>query len=370
MRIGYLAPDLGHHHGWAHYSLETILGVQRAGIEVKVLAAHNSPLIEDLPMQCTLPSLAPLEPRLILKLAQCIPETRAYLADCDLVHSMAEPYAPLANWVRNKRPFVQGGIGSYLQIEAWQRFPTTVLYRQAISRSQLVCISHYSAQVAHQVFPNSQPEVVTLGVDTSRFDKLPPASEPDHTPTILTVGGVKKRKGTLELIRALPAVRDKIPDVRCVILGKVHAEEKYVAQVQSEIEQLGLSDCVYMPGFVSEAELLGWYQTADVFVLPSMNDGWKFEGFGLVHLEASAAGVPVIGTTNNGTEDAIVHGETGLLVNQDNVETELPDAILSILQHPDRAKSMGAAGKKYAQSQTWDHVAEQTIAIYERLLSG
>lgn len=368
MRIGFLAPDLGHHHGWGHYSLETIRAIQRAGHAVVVLAAHNSPLIADLEMHRLLPTIAPLEAHSLLKQWQLRPTVRRLLADCDLIHATAEPYAPLAHWVRGERPMVQGGVGSYVQIDRWQRFPATWLYRRAIAGAQLVCISHYTARIARQTFPRSQPQVVTLGVDAARFAELPPAPVDTDAPIILSVGGVKKRKGTLPLVRAVAQVREIIPDVRCVILGSTRAEDHYVSLVQAAIDDLHLRDCVHMPGFVSEAELLGWYRAASVFVLPSMNDRWKFEGFGLVHLEASAAGVPVIGTTGSGVEDAIIHGETGLLVDQARVETDLPAAILRILGDPAQARQMGLAGKRHAQSQTWDHVAAQTLAIYAQLL--
>ncbi|MDP1125088.1 glycosyltransferase, partial [Klebsiella pneumoniae] len=89
-----------------------------------------------------------------------------------------------------------------------------------------------------------------------------------------------------------------------------------LAKVQEQARALGLAECVHLPGQVSEEELRGWYQHADVFALPSLTVGEKFEGFGLAFLEASACGLPVIGTTGSGVAEAVRDGETGLLVPQ------------------------------------------------------
>jgi phosphatidylinositol alpha-1,6-mannosyltransferase len=121
---------------------------------------------------------------------------------------------------------------------------------------------------------------------------------------------------------------------------------------------------------VPEETLLAWYGAADVFALPSMNVGRKFEGYGLTYLEASAAGLPVIGTTDCGAEDAIINGKTGLLISQTDVTSALPTAIMSLLTDPQQAVQMGAAGHEHAQHQTWDRVAQRVMALYEQQLGN
>jgi glycosyltransferase involved in cell wall biosynthesis len=231
--------------------------------------------------------------------------------------------------------------------------------------------------------PGIKTVVVNNGVDVERFAGISRRKftestgetsvgqgeiYPKHIPTVLTVGGVKARKGTLELVRAMALVHEQIPDVHCIVIGSTDAEPLYTQTVRARIERLGLNDCVHMLGFVPEDVLMDWYANADVFVLPSMNVGWKFEGYGLAHIEASAAGLPVIGTTNCGAEDAIDDGVTGLLVEQARVEELLPSAILRLLTDKTLAAPMGAAGREKARRQTWDHVAAQMLAIYETAL--
>jgi phosphatidylinositol alpha-1,6-mannosyltransferase len=150
-----------------------------------------------------------------------------------------------------------------------------------------------------------------------------------------------------------------------VILGSVDMDSDSTRQVQEAIAALGLQDHVQLPGRVPESTLLAWYGAADVFVLPSINAGWKFEGYGLVHMEASAAGLPVIGTRDCGAEDAIDNGVTGLLVPQPAIDDALPQAILSILSDPARARQMGEAGRAKARRETWDHVAQHMVGLYE-----
>jgi len=101
-----------------------------------------------------------------------------------------------------------------------------------------------------------------------------------------------------------------------------------------------------------------------VFALPSINIGGRFEGFGLVYLEAGAAGLPVIGTLGCGAEEAIVDGETGFLVPQYDVEA-LAGAIIRLLTDADLRARMGAAGRARAAAFSWTNVAAQVRAVYE-----
>jgi glycosyltransferase involved in cell wall biosynthesis len=183
---------------------------------------------------------------------------------------------------------------------------------------------------------------------------------------VLSVGAVKARKGTLELVRAMA----QLPGVRCTIVGSLTIEPEYAERVRGEIERLGLADRVKLTGRISDDELLSAYANADVFALPSLNVGWKFEGYGLSLSEASAAGLPVIGTSDCGAEDAVVDGVTGLLVSQKNLEDGLADAIKKLLDDRMLAAQMGAAGRERARGQTWDHVAAQMIALYKQAMSS
>ncbi len=362
--IGLLTSDLSHGHGWAHYSLSLLRALQRAGVQVTVIAARNSPLMDDIPVYPLLPPVVPAQKYILPRLLQAIPAAQKILQSCTVIHATIEPYAPLGAWLAGSRPFFVTAHGSYIHTLPRRRWPAGMIYTHAFHRARVICVSRYTEQVAQAQLPGLNTQVVNNGVDAERFATLPPLTAPKRGPTVLATGAVKPRKGTLELVRALAVVRQSVPEVQGVILGDLTAMPEYVAQVQAEISKHDLQDCVQLLGHVPENSMKGWLGAADVFALPSMNRGDKFEGFGLAHLEASAAGLPVIGTLGCGTEDAIIDGVTGLLVAQDQVAEQLPAAIIQLLRDPVLAARMGAAGRDHARQQTWDHVAQIMMAIY------
>jgi glycosyltransferase involved in cell wall biosynthesis len=399
LHIGILAPDLSRKHGWATYSLNLLGALQRAGVPMTVLAAHNSPDVDGIDLHRVLPALYPRDSNFIPRLLAAYPQARALLRGCDLVHALVEPYAPLAALVAGSRPLVITGHGSYVRLPVERRWPVGALYGWAFRRGTLACVSHYTAKAAEDALPGVKTVVINNGVEVERFSNIPSRApsplrrEGSLTPplyevergaggedigtegesggkdkTVLAVGAVKARKGMLELVRAMAAARDRMPNVQCIIIGSLNAEPEYAARVEAAIRELKLENTVHLLGHVPENDLLAWYAAADVFCVPSMNDGWKFEGYGLVHLEASAAGLPVIGTRDCGAEDAIDDGVTGLLVTQTHIADELPTALLRILSDPALAARMGAAGRVKAQQQTWDAVAAQVIGLYNSLL--
>jgi glycosyltransferase involved in cell wall biosynthesis len=375
MKIGFLTADLTHHHGWGHYSLSLVQALHDSGADITLLTARNSPPVNlpGLTAHRILPNIAPMVSNRLLHLARTWPEARSLLAACDLIHTTCEIYAPLGAAIAGKRPHLLTVHGSYAHLPRVRRWPVNWLYQWAYQQSHLVCVSHYTQQIAQSVVPGATSVVVPNGIQPERYQNLPPLKNPSvsvspDAPLIISVGGVKARKGTLPLVRAIATVRETLPDVQCVIIGTMTAEPEYVAQVQQEIQRLHLEETVHLTGFVDNDELLGWHSAADLFVMPSMNSGWKFEGFGLVYLAAGAAGLPVIGTRNCGAEEAIDHEQTGLLVSQAHVDKELPEAILQILTQPELAAQMGAAGRQKAQSQTWQHIAEQMMQVYQQSL--
>ncbi len=364
MRVGLLTADLSHAHGWAHYSLSLLLALRAAGAEVTVVAAHNSPDVPGVTLHRLLPALTPARRGLLPAQLRAAGAVRAALRDCHVVHAAVEPFAPAAAWSAGARPLFVTAHGSYTGLLARRRWPAGAVYRRALRRATLVCVSQYTARNVAAALPGARAVVIPNGIDPARFDHLPPLAAPKRGPTVLAVGAVKPRKGTLELVRALAVVRQTIPAAQAVIIGTLDAEPGYAAQVRAEIAALGLADAVHLLGHAPEDTLLAWYGAADVFALPARAVGGRFEGFGLAYLEAGAAGLPVIGTTGCGAEDAIVDGVTGLLLPQAQVTDALPGAIIALLADPARAARMGAAGRERARAQTWARAAQQTLALY------
>jgi glycosyltransferase involved in cell wall biosynthesis len=144
-------------------------------------------------------------------------------------------------------------------------------------------------------------------------------------PTILTVGRLSKSegyKGYDKILEALPQIRQAIPDIHYVLIGK-GSDRPRVEQIISELQ---LQDCVTITGYVPDAEIADHYNLCDVFAMPS-----KGEGFGIVYLEALACGKPTLGGNQDGAVDALCHGKLGALVNPNSVE-EIAQALTQILQ--------------------------------------
>ena len=361
-RLGLLTSDLNSKHGWGAYSLNLVQALRDAGVALTVVASRNTPPLAGVDVRPLLPTVVPRSRFFLPALLAAAPAARRALAGCTVIHAAAEPFAPLAALIAGNRPLFVTGHGSYVRFDRAFRLPQ--LYAWAFRRATLVCVSRYTARTVESVLPGARTVVINNGVHAERYAHLPPLDAPKRGPVVLTVGAVKPRKGTLELVRAMARVVQAVPDAECVVIGALDHEPDYVARILQEIERLGLVEHVRLMGQVSEETLLGWYGAADVFAMASINQDWHFEGFGLTLLEASAAGLPVVGARGNGSEDTVDDGVTGLLVAQDNVEAELADALVTLLTDRERAARMGEAGRAKAARHTWARVAEQLRMLY------
>lgn len=200
-------------------------------------------------------------------------------------------------------------------------------------------------------------ELILPGVD------LPPRVErlPSAQPTILTIASMVKRyKGHDVMIRALPLIRARVPDVQWVVIGSGPLEPVH----REAVRDAGLSDMVRFCGYVDAAVRDRWLRTADVFAMPSRlrPDGGGGEGFGIVFLEAGAHGAPVVAGGVAGALDAVVGGETGLLVDPTD-HVAVADAVADLLLDRRRAREMGEAGRRWAERNAWPEVARRVESL-------
>ena len=368
MRVGLIAAELGARHGWSTYSLNLIRQLRAAGASTTVITARGSQAV-DFEIHPLLPNAAPPERFTLFKSMRQFSAARRLLRGCDVIHAAIEPFAVLAAAVAGRRPLFVTAHGSYVNLPRMRPFPVSQFYRMAFRRAELICVSRHTAAVARQQMPDARAHVINNGVDAERFLR-PPLNVDKKAPTVIAVGEVKPRKGTLQLVEAMARVRQRIPLAQCLIMGRVQSGSPYTAQVRAAIEQLDLKGAVHLMGAVDDDVMRAWMAAADALALPAMNDGLWFEGFGLALIEAGAAGTAVVGTDGCGAADAIEDGVTGLIVAQDNVDEELPRALTALLSNPERAARMGAAGRKRAQAQSWAAVARQVMALYQQAMSS
>lgn len=370
MRVGLLTPELTEAHGWGRYTIDLAQALAAQGVTFTLAASTLSPGdrgIRNVGYHPILPSLFPagrwITPRSLLAVPRLIPAFRA----CDVIHTTAEHYLPAAALIAGSRPLFVTAHGTYLPLSLRRR-GVGRLFRWAARRATVLPVSQYTAERVREALPEARQHVIRNGVHAERFARPPERLPEKRGPTVLSVGVNKARKGFHVLLEAMAAVRAQVPDVQCVIVGDSR-DAGYQAQLREIIAAHGLGESAHILGRVPEEVLLGWYHAADVFALPALNVGGKFEGFGLAYLEASAAGLPVIGTTDCGAEEAVDDGQTGVLVPQNDVPA-LAEAIVRLLNDPDLRARMGAAGRAKAGANTWDQVAAQVRALYETALEA
>ncbi|GAA10667.1 glycosyltransferase family 4 protein [Gordonia alkanivorans] len=205
-------------------------------------------------------------------------------------------------------------------------------------------------------------EYLPPGVDVARFSPDPvlrqefrDRHELGDRPTILCLSRLVPRKGQDVLIRALPLIRRTIPDAVLVIVGG----GPYAEKLHALATRTGVEDHVIFTGSVPAEELSAYHNIADVFAMPSRTrgGGLDVEGLGIVYLEASATGVPVVAGLSGGAPETVVEGVTGTTVDGTDVDA-VALAILSILGDRAAAAEMGAAGRRFVvDNWQWSQMA-------------
>lgn len=215
-----------------------------------------------------------------------------------------------------------------------------VLESRKLHRLKLIVAnSQYTADTITRTYPKTESKVRRCykSVEIERYKQVRENREmvdpdPNH-PVILFVGSNMHRKGVPDLIHAAPGVLEKYPQVRFIIVGN----DKSVDRLKTLCSDLKVDQNFEFAGWQSQSDLLGYYQRATMFVMPSLT-----EALGVTFLEAMAAGVPVIGTDVGGIPEIIQHGFNGLLV-----PVESP---LSITEAINKLLADGALRKRLAEN--------------------
>ena len=220
--------------------------------------------------------------------------------------------------------------------------------------------------------PTARIRVAYPGVDAARFHPGVPAEAlrrrfaASAELLLLSVGRLQRRKGQDLVIQALGRLRDEAPRLRYVVVGD--GDER--RRLETLAREHGVSDRVTFAGEVSAAELPTFFAACDIFLLPNRLDGQDIEGFGIVFLEAAAAGKPAIGGRTGGVPEAIAEGETGALVEGTSAE-ELAAAIRLLARSPEVRARMGEAGRRRVLERfTWERAAATVADLDSSLRNG
>ncbi|MDH6462566.1 phosphatidylinositol alpha-1,6-mannosyltransferase [Micromonospora sp. A200] len=180
-------------------------------------------------------------------------------------------------------------------------------------------------------------------------------------PVVVCVSRLVPRKGQDMLIRAMPEIRRRVPDAALLVVGG----GPYRAALEKLARHTGVERDVVFTGSVPTAELPAHYAAGDVYAMPcrTRNRGLDVEGLGIVYLEASATGLPVVAGDSGGAPDAVREGETGYVVRGRDV-AQLADRVATLLADRDLARQLGAAGRAWVEREwRWETQAQRMAAL-------
>lgn len=373
MKIGLLIDDhMQRPGGVQEYVRGLYRYLERHGHEAVVFtqtAAHATPTDEL--RQIGLGSTLPLRgsgSTTSIPVSLAAPRTLRRLLDrerCDVLHVMA-PYSPTLSGrllVHSRAAHVM----TFLVAIAPGAYRTTLgtlarLQRRSLSRLDArIAISTTAAETGHALYGGSY-EIIPCGVDTTSFKPgLPPLTALDDGITnVLYVGRLEQRKGVAHLVRSWAHIEARYPRVRLVIGGD--GPER--ASLQRLASDLGLKRVCFL-GYVSAADLPRLLTSAAIFCAPAT----YAESFGIVLIEAMAAGLPIVAAANAGYA-GLLATHPGNLLAAPGDDRALAESIVTLLDRPEQRRQIGERNHAAAARYGWDRVGGDIVAVYERILAG
>ena len=244
----------------------------------------------------------------------------------------------------------------------WSKVWPFTMAMKFISRhvNHLTYLGEYTrSAIARSITVQAAASMVKIapGIDADHFSPLD-ASELRRElgltdkKVIVSVGRLVHRKGQDVLIEAMPSIIKEVPEAHILMIG----EGPYRSYLETRVKTLGLQERVTFIGRIQYAELPRYICAGDLFVMPSRSRlaGLEVEGLGIVYLEASACGLPVIAGNSGGAPDAVLAGKTGLVV-EGSKKDAVASAVVELLLDPKRSQAMGQAGREWIiQEWRWD----------------
>jgi phosphatidylinositol alpha-1,6-mannosyltransferase len=286
----------------------------------------------------------------------------AYALRPDVTLSMHIVTSPAAAAIRRA---LSASTVQYFHAEEIGAKPSLAAFAARHADASIAVSSYTAGLIAEAGAPTDRVHVIANGADVP----ADPSPLPAERPTILTVARVQERyKGHDTMVRALALVLAKVPEAEWVVIGD--------GSLRPGIEQLargyGVERAVRFLGTVSDEERNDWLRRAQVLAMPSRLPAGALsagEGFGIVYLEAGAYGKPVVAGNVGGAPDAVVDGETGLLVDPRDPPA-VAEAIVRLLRDEPFARALGTAGRARAEEHAWPKVTRRVEELLLAQLGG
>jgi phosphatidylinositol alpha-1,6-mannosyltransferase len=260
--------------------------------------------------------------------------------------------------VRMKRkgiPFLLFSHGTDLVAGTATRWKKRMVIRVSAAAEQIIFNSKSLKKRFLDVLPEFEKKsTVVYPCPEPDFFVPPPQEDIDHLKnmyalegkqTILSVSRIVEGKGFPHLVRMMPEILKRAPHLVWLIIGDGSKKELLMQLIQ----KYSLQNVVRFIGEIPHADLKKYYYLADLFVLLTHPDEGREEGLGLVFLEAAATGLPVVAGRSGGVEEAVIDGETGLVMNLNNEIREIPDAIVALLNNKEKSLDLGRQAQERIQ---------------------
>jgi phosphatidylinositol alpha-1,6-mannosyltransferase len=298
------------------------------------------------------------------KAAGSIFHSAAYLPASDVIHC-GDLYPPgLAALLAKallRKPFIAYCHGEDITLTDRRQFQPR--YRDYVYRQADAVVANGDFAIENLLrtgIPRSKIVKITPGLDANRFYPGDPSQElvSKHRlagkTVLLTIARLVPRKGQDLVLKALAKLRRDVPNLRYLIVGKGPDEQR----LHTIAREAAVEDLVEFVGFVPDEMVNQYYNLADIVVMPNRDSMGDVEGFGMVFLEANAAGKPVIAGRSGGAGEAIMDGETGLLVDSTSEEAILA-GMKALAMNKALQERFGAAGRlRVTRDFDWDSRAD------------
>ncbi len=224
------------------------------------------------------------------------------------------------------------------------------------SADTVLAISRDHQQLAHETMPKLDIPIIYNGVDSATFR---PGPARDGPLTVLCVGRLIERKGQHVLLKAMAKILHQQPDLTVVVhLVGTGDEEANLKRLATELD---ITRQVRFAGFVARERMPEIYRQADIFVLPSQN-----EGMSIALLEAMASGLPVIVTDVGGSYELVQPGENGLIVRWGD-ETALAESLATLLMDAALRQRMGRTSREKGERFAWPEITRQYVQLFRQV---
>jgi len=254
-----------------------------------------------------------------------------------------------------KRAGVQKTVALTHGHEVWwaKVFPFNLALRKiGTSVDSLTYLGEFTQRaIARSLSKTSAEKMIKIapGIDVDHFSPQDSSQmrrdlRLENKRVIVSVGRLVHRKGQDHLIQAMPEILKSVPDAHILMVG----QGPYLSHLKKLVEDLNLVEHVSFIGRIQYAQLPQYICAGDIFAMPSRSRffGLEVEGLGIVYLEASACGLPVIAGSSGGAPDAVLEGVTGIVVDGEN-DQEIAAAAIKLLNDLDGARAMGLAGREW-----------------------